>query len=284
MSGTTCQLLNIFNGDRSNPMYLQTKSDLFKMGAECDCGAKIDETSCSKSTCETTIALENHLIYPTFSLLDKCKHNANHWAFIIEISQRKKILNQPEFLMGFTPLNEMVYLSFNNLGQDDVTKFSNIKAGQTLVVLYAEQDFKHEDNKLVMVKNSDFCFVFNASFVDVQIEAEKLLIASDLMSEKKELECFGCGIKTNIIMQCSACKLAKYCSKECQQKSWKMRHKNLCKQSETLLRLACLPRRQEIVPNKHYSFKIDEDTTSSPLPSYIYKSEFVQKPSLIKLV
>ena len=43
---------------------------MFTMGGRCDCGANITKNSVSKSTCEATIALGNHLVYPTYCLLD----------------------------------------------------------------------------------------------------------------------------------------------------------------------------------------------------------------------
>jgi hypothetical protein len=270
-----CWVLNMYNGDRSNPNYLQTKNNHFREGAGCDCGAVINETSYDKKTCEATKALANHMVFPTYKLLDKCnkKDNLNHWAFIVEINS---IVDHSTFY-GFTPLDEIVFLGYDYFDQETVTTFSysDIKVGHTVVALYAEKEPKHEDKKLIVIRDPDFLFVFNASFLDVKKEAEKLLNSSDSKSEKKELECFGCGIKiSKLIITCSKCKLAHYCSTVCQKNSWNVRHKDLCKQSEVLLRLACLPRHQETLPYEYFTFNLDEKLS---LPPYVYKPEFVQK-------
>jgi hypothetical protein len=281
--GTTCEILNMFNGDRSNSMYIELKKGMFLMGARCECGANIKENLCDKKSCEATKALANHLIYPTYSILDNCKKNygCNHWALIVEVCKITKSSNgQTDLIHGFTSLNEFVLVCFNDIKPDKATKFSNINIGNSIVILYAEQEARHKENKLVVVNNPDHCYIFNAPFLDIQGEAEKLLNSSDMINEKKELDCFGCGVKTKDLMRCSGCRLAQYCSKECQTKSWKLRHKNLCKQSEILLRLASLTRNQ--VQDKCYSFNIDEKTEVCPLPPYIYKHEFVQKQFAIK--
>ena len=184
----------------------------------------------------------------------------------------------------------MVGFDFQDF-EDDIElqcPLSEVKKGHTLVVLYPTKIPKMEKNKLVMVYDPDSYFVFKASSIDVDKEAAKLLKLRDLVEEKKELECFGCGAKTSVIMQCSACKLAKYCSKECQEKAWKLCHKNLCKQSEILLRVASLPRHQDKPSVPCFSFNLDlepevqveddDDYCAIPIPPYVYKSEFVQRP------
>jgi len=55
-------------------------------------------------------------------------------------------------------------------------------------------------------------------------------------------QCFNCGFKKENLAQFGKCKLAKYCSKECQINSWKTVYKKLCSQSYVLLRLSCSDR------------------------------------------
>jgi radical SAM protein with 4Fe4S-binding SPASM domain len=44
--------------------------------------------------------------------------------------------------------------------------------------------------------------------------------------------------KSETMSRCGSCRLANYCSKKCQAYAWKFGgHRNLCAQSETLLRL-----------------------------------------------
>ena len=64
-----------------------------------------------------------------------------------------------------------------------------------------------------MANRVDSCLVFKEPLEDLKYEAEKLLNNMDLQSRKEDEECFGCGTKTKVIMQCGSCKLAKYCSR-----------------------------------------------------------------------
>jgi hypothetical protein len=45
-------------------------------------------------------------------------------------------------------------------------------------------------------------------------------------------ECWNCGKSNQIttLQQCSRCKVAKYCGKQCQKEDWKSGHKNDCQQ------------------------------------------------------
>ena len=73
------------------------------------------------------------------------------------------------------------------------------------------------------------------------------------------------------LLQCSGCKLAKYCSKGCQMKHWSESHKHLCKNSQAniLLKLACLPRYKTF--EKRFTFE--------EMPGYIYDQEMAERPS-----
>jgi hypothetical protein len=110
----------------------------------------------------------------------------------------------------------------------------------------------------------------------VQLEANKLLNDFDLLARNDEQEvanvCFGCGLQCKDMKRCGGCKLAKYCSQECQLKAWKLSHKKLCPQSETLLSLSCLPRQQ----TNEIRFTFQTGMANS-LPPYVYNEEFVQK-------
>jgi hypothetical protein len=279
------QILTMFNGDRTNAMYIHFKNDLFIKGEKCDCGAIISEKKCDKNTCNSTNALINHFVFPTFSLLDKLqkKENSqyNHWAYMVEVCKKKtKEYGFYQIVEGFSLLNEYASISFDRLRQDQASKisFSDIKPGYTVVVLYAKQDDK--DMKMVMPENANYCLIFKLPILEIQKEAEKLLYNFDLASENKDIECFGCGLKGNDLMQCSSCKIAKYCSRQCQKKSWDMRHQRLCKQSEIILRLACLPRHQNTLPDKYFTFNLNGNNGIA-LPPYIYKPEFVFKLVII---
>lgn len=114
-----------------------------------------------------------------------------------------------------------------------------------MAILYATKKQFLDGSEGIRQEDLDSCYIFNTSLKNVQDEAQKLLNHADIESNEniKELvECFGCGVKSDVLSRCANCKLAKYCSKECQTKAWKAGHKNLCKQSEVLLRLTVLPR------------------------------------------
>ena len=273
-------LKGIYGGDRSHPSYRNFKDDLFDEGPICACGAKINET-CYSNSCESKETLSNHVVFPTFCALDKLKKSGkinNHWAYMLEVSSVEVKKHGCDFMVkGFSQFHEFGRISFDRLSKSDVGKrvYSDIKPGNTVVVLYAKPD----DQKLKMVtpEYPEFCCVFKSPLYQLKEEAKKLLVYHDSLHEKKDLRCFGCEIVTNDLFQCSACKLFKYCSKECQKKSWNRRHLFLCKQSEILLRLACLPRHQNSLSDKYFSFNFNEnDNDRVPLPPYEFKSEFYQ--------
>ncbi len=72
----------------------------------------------------------------------------------------------------------------------------------------------------------DSCFVFKANLIDLFQEAMHLLNDADMNSKNEKAACFGCGVICENISRCGNCKLAKYCSKECQAKCWKTTHKS----------------------------------------------------------
>lgn len=58
----------------------------FKEGYTCECGETIDERNVkTKTRCTSKEALENHVIFPTFSLLDKVQTLVQHWVLFVEI-------------------------------------------------------------------------------------------------------------------------------------------------------------------------------------------------------
>jgi hypothetical protein len=89
-------------------------------------------------------------------------------------------------------------------------------------ILYAEK----QEKTLIVEENMDSCFVFKANLIDLCEEAKQLLNDADMNSRKEQSACFGCGVICENISRCASCKLAKYCSKECQAKCWKLIHKS----------------------------------------------------------
>ena len=83
---------------------------MFEMGANCDCGAKISAKSVSKNKCEATIALANHLVYPTYCILDRVEEDASvkHWALVLDICKIATNETMHYFFQGFTHQNEVI--------------------------------------------------------------------------------------------------------------------------------------------------------------------------------
>ena len=210
------------NINHMDPINLQFKMSQFDRGIYCECGEKINSKNvCQKKTCLTNKALENHVVFPTQSLLKELKLQSKseslpfHWALMVEIAEiyREDGISHPLAVSGFTSLEEYSVIDLQNLpymDQPPTFPWSDIKVGYTIAVLYAQRDFVSEN--CVMTK-PDSCFVFKESLQDVKIEAEKLLNDADLISRNEMQECFGCGVQCRDILRCSGCKLAKYCSK-----------------------------------------------------------------------
>ena len=150
--GVEDPILAMFNGDRSNPMYLQIKISAFEMGTTCDCGAKISsKKSCTKKTCSSTEALSNHVLFPTYSLLSEWKGSYDferaegtprHWAILVDICMIKKHKDLPVAVTGFTSLEEMTMINLTEMFLNEYVGFSwdNVKSGHTIAVLYAQKD------------------------------------------------------------------------------------------------------------------------------------------------
>lgn len=273
--GLPDQDLIMFNNDRSDQTYMKAKMKKFENGEHCVCGEIISKTNAkTKRKCTSNEALKNHAIFPTFSAIIEPKYDLfmSHWALLVEIHSIEKQKGLPICIIGFTPQKEFTTVMINQIYSfigDNTFNWSDLKMGHTLALLYAQLE-PSTKNVSVMVPNS--CIILKESIFDLQEHAKKLLNDADFISRKEVNECFGCQQKCNDIKRCSGCKLAKYCSLECQQKDWQLCHKKLCSQAEVLLRLASLPRNQDI--KGVFSFKLGE---SSSLPPYIYKSDMVQQ-------
>ncbi len=111
-----------------------------------------------------------------------------------------------------------------------------------MAILYAEKTCFPDGKEGIKQQQLNNCFIFKAPLSKVQEEAQKLLDNADANNVNEIESCFECSKKMEGLKQCSKCKLAKYCSQDCQIKHWSSTHKKLCTQSENLLRLSALPR------------------------------------------
>jgi len=264
--------------DANNPLF-QSMYLMMRRSA-CDCGydPESKKTSPTAEDCPVTQALSNHITFPSVKIMpdvddsNKIYYDQDegtplkHWCFLVELHE----LKQPRRWSGFTPFGELVTVDFQNEPDEKPTTFawSDLKAGNTLAILYAEK----QDRTEIVEENLDSCYVFKSNLIDLLEEAKRLLNDSDMNAVDEKSSCFGCGVICEKISRCGNCKLAKYCSRECQAKCWKEVHKKLCSQNETILRLSALPRQPF---TKHFSFTNGDDDS---LPPYVFKPEFAYKP------
>lgn len=238
--------------------------------------------------CLINVALKNHLTFPSFEFLSDYDEPSTvyhdyddpsgiiaplrHWVFLMEIDEEISLI-RPGFL-GWSQFGEYLPVHFYHEKEVKPTTFSwpDIKSGHTLAILYAEKKSFLDGTQGIRQENLDSCFVFKAPLQMVQDEASKLLNSADFNFKGQVQECFGCGVRKENISRCGNCKLACYCSKECQADSWKSVHKKLCSQSETLLRLASIPRSGKF--KEFFTFK---KSSEDYLPPYLYVKKFAKR-------
>lgn len=252
---------------------------LRKIGCECGYNPHDSESFLDDEDyelCSNKLALKNHITFPSFEFisdyddpsliyynLEDSFFPARHWATLLEIKEVISFIRRG--LIGWNQFGEQVRVMFYPENQDEPKTFawSDLKVGNTIVVLYPEKKTFMDLTTGIRQENLANCFIFKAPLKFLQEEAQHLLNSADSNSNGTDSECFGCCIKSKNLSTCSVCKLAKYCSKECQTLSWKKVHKKICKQSETLLRLSALPRHRF---SEYLEFNNSNDSESSLLP------------------
>ena len=125
----------------------------------------------------------------------------------------------------------------------------DVQVGYTFALLNAEKKTFMDMTDGVRLEQLDTCWAFKASLKDVTDEADKLLAAADAKAEKKPASCFACAKPTTSC--CGKCKIARFCSRECQITEWP-KHKKLCRDAAKLLSLSCLPRHPYVHQQGHY--------------------------------
>lgn len=251
----------------------------------CSCGYKPKSDSIEKFTyCTETRALKNHITFPSFEFLSDVNNPSEfffkleednivpkrHWAFLIEIDEN---LNStvPAFC-GHTRYGERVKVEFHHEPDDKATSFSwsDIQKENTMAILYCEK--KTLNGEMVICQEVlDCCYIFKANLEQIEREASKLLDLMDSKHLNKQPVCFNCGSQKEDLIECDKCKMALYCCQECHGKASSMDHKNLCHDSDVLLRLATLPRHGEFMD--YYSFV---QKSFDYLPEYFFSEQFVQ--------
>ena len=124
------------------------KKLIFQMGHGCECGEKLTEENIkTKTKCESKEALENHIIYPTFSLLEKIQQFTQHWVLFVEINSIKSDdADFAEYVTGFSATSEFGIVKVNNIhffeGECSFN-WEDLKEGYTLAILYAQKNKKN---------------------------------------------------------------------------------------------------------------------------------------------
>ncbi len=141
-------------------------------------------------------------------------YTTNIRALLFEIENKIGVIRPG--CLGLTYFGEKVAVHFYHDNDEKPTtfKWDDLESGNTMAILYAERKTFLDLSEGVREENLDSCYIFKSNIQDVFKEANKLLKDADLRSANiSQLECFGCGIKTDKILRCANCHLAKYCSK-----------------------------------------------------------------------
>lgn len=231
----------------------------------CDCGFKKNTLTSSRKNltiqdkrCSVDTPLINHITFPSYDLIKGIDETSDvymdqvrrefkrHWALILEIDNIKIIPeiegNTIRILSGLNQLGEKINVILNiKEGLMKTFKWLDLKNLNTLAVLYA-QSIKIGGKHFVYVTDPGSVFIFKETLEVIQMEAWKLVNDARCLVNRDLQECFGCGQKytPEYLSRCNKCKLAKYCSKECQTLSWNDSHKKLCSQSDVLVRFSAI--------------------------------------------
>ena len=259
---------------------------------KCSCGydPKTSEPSKLEKVCTVKKALRNHVTFPSVSMCPEVFFHPKtyfkkeqftepilkrHWALIVQLNELIKIMDDGRSFWTIENIQgeKGVFIINQKEKQPKTFSFKDLQPGHTLVILYAKRGFK---NFITVVHEDilDQTNVFKAPIKIVYEEADKLLRNADANANGDQLECFGCGLKSESLMNCGKCKLVKYCSRECQTKSWQSGHKGLCSNSDNLLRLSGMP--SNAVNSTYYTFRTDIETDR-----YDYTYDAVRIPAYV---
>ncbi|CAF0800959.1 unnamed protein product [Brachionus calyciflorus] len=263
----------------------------------CLCGYRIDD-GCGqvfyslnqidrRHDCSVVKALRNHITFPSFELLyditdptesleiyfkPERVEPLRHFAFLIQVARDISLMRPGIF--GYSQFGEPVKVYFyHDKGNTPKTfSWSDFqKLGSTLVILYPVRKTFTDGQIGIRQENLNSCFIFKSNIHNLESEAQKLLDSKDAKFTNKNTQCFNCSVEKETLLRCSKCKLALYCSTECQKKSWATHHKSLCSQFDILLRLAVLPRIEQF--QKEFNF--DRNDSNCFLSDYIFSEKFV---------
>ena len=136
--------------------------------------------------------------------------------------------------------------------EDGYFNFRSLKKGHTVFVIQAEKH--HFLDMTIGLRIEDLSSIFV-----VPCDMKELLSLSAIYHERKDTQCWSCKKKRKVkekdnttsstppgasgssvqvqLLKCAACRVARYCGKECQIKDWKACHRKHCKVMPYFLRL-----------------------------------------------
>lgn len=169
-----------------------------------------------------------------------------HWCLVAEIVANRTFMRPEVALKTRHSSAPFKLIFYHEREPHNGFSFDQLKPGHTLCVLYAERKTLMDLTEGIRQESVDTVWVFKAPLAKVHAEAKKILALADAGSDDVEHTCFECGKPDEPEKRhpkCANCHCARYCSKECQRTHWSSTHKALCKDSDKLLRLACIDRR-----------------------------------------
>ena len=199
----------------------------------CACSYDPHSHTNETDTCSVKLALRNHVSFPSFAMMTEyedpsllyyemtsgCFRPCRHWATLIEIERDISFVRPG--CIGWNQFGERICVHFYHEEGDEPKpfNFNKLKAGNTLAILYPSKKQFMDMTEGIRQEVLNSCFIFEGPLKLVQDEAQKLLNDADIETplpgaSKQTPACFGCGSSEGkTLSRCSACKMAKYCSK-----------------------------------------------------------------------
>ena len=194
-----------------------------KVDCKCECGYD-PTTQLTHKQCSARSALRNHVTFPSVQMMPQV-FNSNwiyftktqtlkrHWGVILQLNEMFQRDEHHDVwsivdIRGQTGLCTII----KDEEQPKTFSFTDLQPGRTLIALYVKKGF-NDFQIMLHDMNFDAVNVFKAPMKFVYEEASKLLNDADAKANGEDSACFGCGTKSNSLLICDSCNLAKYCSK-----------------------------------------------------------------------
>lgn len=162
-----------------------------------------------------------------------------HWYFIDDIEDAEFVVRQRVLLK--TRFGEDAILHFYPDGdpgtEPGTFAWKSLKKGHCIAVLYAQKKNMADSSFGIRQEALDSVYVFNCTLQELIRVSENMAVLSGGNSR-----CFaeGCTNESSKLLCCSSCHVATYCGLEHQRSDWRVSHKGICPQTETLKKLLAL--------------------------------------------